>query len=252
MTFAKPSEKTTDAGEIIFSPDNRDEALLESDESSASSLSHIPSPSHHRREKSTDAAEPSDEHSYDLTKTVTAQDNQAGRVTRIQSLTRRHAPESIFTHPLAHTPTAPDVIVDFHGKNDPYHPYNWPIRKKILTTLLYGFTTMGSTFASSVYSPAVNTIAEEFQVSMVVSLLGLSLLLAGFGLGPLLFGPISEIYGRKPAVLTPYFIGAIFCFSTGAAKDIQTILITRFFTGLFASAPVTNTYVLDTSFSMLS
>jgi MFS family permease len=42
-------------------------------------------------------------------------------------------------------------------------------------------------------------------------------------------------------VLAPYFIAACFSFGTATAKDIQTILITRFFAGLFGSAPVTNT-----------
>ncbi len=39
----------------------------------------------------------------------------------------------------------------------------------------------------------------------------------------------------------PYFIAGCFSFGTAAAKDIQTILICRFFAGLFGSAPVTNT-----------
>lgn len=38
-----------------------------------------------------------------------------------------------------------------------------------------------------------------------------------------------------------YFIAAAFTFGTAAAKDMQTILITRFFSGLFGSAPVANT-----------
>jgi len=42
-------------------------------------------------------------------------------------------------------------------------------------------------------------------------------------------------------VLAPYFIAACFAFGTASAKDIQTVLITRFFAGLFGSAPVTNT-----------
>lgn len=74
-----------------------------------------------------------------------------------------------------------------------------------------------------------------------VSLLGLSVLLCGFGLGPLIWAPLSEVYGRKPAVLTPYFLAAVFSFGTAASKDIQTIVITRFFAGFFGSAPVTNT-----------
>ena len=100
---------------------------------------------------------------------------------------------------------------------------------------------MGSTWASSVYSPAVKQISEQFHVGTEVSLLGLSVLLCGFGLGPLLWAPLSEIFGRKPAVLIPYFLAAVFSFGTATAKDIQTIVITRFFAGLFGSAPVTNT-----------
>lgn len=69
----------------------------------------------------------------------------------------------------------------------------------------------------------------------------MTLLLFGFGLGPLIWAPLSEVYGRKPAVLAPYFIAAIFSFGTAAAKDIQTIMLTRFFAGLFSSAPITNT-----------
>lgn len=57
----------------------------------------------------------------------------------------------------------------------------------------------------------------------------------------MVWGPISEIYGRKPAVLIPYFVGAMFAFAAGSAKDIQTLLITHFFLGIFTSAPVTNT-----------
>ena len=37
------------------------------------------------------------------------------------------------------------------------------------------------------------------------------------------------------------FIAAVFSFATGAAKDIQTIVISRFFAGFFGSAPITNT-----------
>ncbi|MDI1487818.1 MAG: hypothetical protein OHK93_007091 [Ramalina farinacea] len=100
---------------------------------------------------------------------------------------------------------------------------------------------MGSTWASSVYSPAIQQISEQYHVGTEVSLLGLSVLLCGFGLGPLLWAPLSEAKGRKPAVLIPYFLAAVFSFATAAAKDIQTIIITRFFAGFFGSAPVTNT-----------
>ncbi len=52
---------------------------------------------------------------------------------------------------------------------------------------------MGSTWASSVYSPAIGQISEQFHVRGEVGLLGLSFLLMGFGLGPLLWAPLSEM-----------------------------------------------------------
>lgn len=61
------------------------------------------------------------------------------------------------------------------------------------------------------------------------------------GLGPLVWAPLSEVYGRKPAVLGPYFIAAMFSFGSATAKDVQTLMLTRFFTGFFGAAPVTNT-----------
>ncbi|KAJ5799425.1 uncharacterized protein N7518_001493 [Penicillium psychrosexuale] len=160
-------------------------------------------------------------------------------VSRIRSLEAGQTAK--FTHPLSHTKTGPDVIVDFEGPDDPYRPLNWDFRKKAITTVLYGLTTMGATWASSIYSTGQGQISEEFGISNEVATLGTSLLLFGLGLGPLIWAPLSELYGRKTAVLPPYFLAAIFSFATATAKDVQTIMITRFFTGFFGSAPVTNT-----------
>ena len=159
----------------------------------------------------------------------------------ILSRIRTRPPIGNFSHPLSHKQTTVADLVDFDGPDDPYRPLNWTWKKKIYTTVLYGFTTMGATFSSSAYSPGIPQISEQFHISNEVASLGLTLLLFGFGLGPLLWAPLSEVYGRKAAVLTPYFIAACFSFGSATAKDVQTIMITRFFAGFFGSAPVTNT-----------
>ncbi|PHH86946.1 hypothetical protein CDD83_9545 [Cordyceps sp. RAO-2017] len=146
-----------------------------------------------------------------------------------------------FTHPLAHVPTTADQLVDFDSADDPYHPLNWPTRKKVLTTLMYGLVTMTATWASSSYSAGTRDIAREFGVGIQVANLGTSLFLLGFGLGPLLWAPLSEVYGRRLAVMAPMFVAACFSFGSAVAKDLQTLMITRFFGAFFASAPVTNT-----------
>ncbi|CAG8376387.1 unnamed protein product [Penicillium salamii] len=147
---------------------------------------------------------------------------------------------ALFTHPMGHLKSNDETIVDFDGPDDLYCPINWSFRKKALTTILYGLSTMGATWASSIYSPAIPDIMNEFLIGEITATLGTSLLLYGFELGPVLWAPLSELYGRKKMVFVPYFISAIFSFATAVSKDIQTVMITRFFAGFFGGAPITN------------
>lgn len=85
-----------------------------------------------------------------LEKTSTANSTATGfgefdRAQNIISRIRSRDPgqTAAFTHPLAQVKTAEDVLVGFDGPDDPYMPLNWPFKKKVITTLLYGFTTMG-------------------------------------------------------------------------------------------------------------
>ena len=160
---------------------------------------------------------------------------------QVISKIRSRPPVTTFRHPLSIKKTSEDVVVHFDGPGDPYKALNWSSKKKIITTALYGLTTMTATWASSTYSPGTESVSKEFHVGTQVATLGTSLFLFGFGVGPLLWAPLSEVYGRKLAVLAPMFVSACFCFGTAAAKDLQTIMITRFFAGFFSSAPVTNT-----------
>lgn len=153
----------------------------------------------------------------------------------------RSRPIPQFTHPLAHVKTTEADLVNFDGPDDLYHPLNWPFRKKVITTLLYGLLTMSATWASSAYSAGTKQIAKEFNVGTQVSTLGTTLFLFGFGLGPLLWAPLSEVFGRRLAVMVPMFVAICFSFGSATAKDFQTLMLTRFFGAFFASAPVTNT-----------
>ena len=169
-----------------------------------------------------------------LSRTISRRDTALSRI-------RTRPNVAPFSHPLAHQQTTADVLVDFEGDDDPYRPMNWPTKKKITTTMMYGLTTMSATWASSAYSAGTRQIAAEFNVGNQVAVLGTTLFLFGFGLGPLLWAPLSEVYGRRLAVLTPMFIAICFSFGSAVAKDFQTLMITRSFGAFFASAPVTNT-----------
>ncbi|KAF2724079.1 MFS general substrate transporter [Polychaeton citri CBS 116435] len=133
------------------------------------------------------------------------------------------------------------TLVEFNGPDDSYNPLNWPMRKKFVTTIIYSLCTMGCTWASTIYNAGLRQIESQFHVGQEVALLGLTFYLLGNSLGPLIWAPFSEAYGRKVStIILPMFGLMVFSFATAVAKDLQTILITRFFAGMFGVAPLSN------------
>ena len=59
-----------------------------------------------------------------------------------------------------------------------------------------------------------------------------------FGFGPLVWAPLSEVYGRKWPTVAPCFIAALFSFATAVSMNIRSIIVTRFFCGFFGAAPI--------------
>ena len=122
--------------------------------------------------------------------------------------------------------------------DDPTLPMNWPFALKVRLTVVYGITTFCAQFNSSIMAPAVGQLMTKFNVSHPVAVLPTSLYILGIAFGPILFAPLSEVYGRKIGIITPFFISILFTVATGASTRIDSLIITRFFSGLFAAAPV--------------
>ncbi len=87
-------------------------------------------------------------------------------------------------------------------------------------------------------APATRTIAEHFHVSVEVASLSSALYLVGYGVGPALWAPLSELKGRKLPLLIGSFGFSVFAVATAVSKDIQTLMISRFFMGVFGSSPI--------------
>lgn len=135
-------------------------------------------------------------------------------------------------------PNHENYIVDFDGPDDPIHPFNWPMRRKVITGVNLGFLTLVSAWGSAIFSAATQQITVAFNVSQEVAILGLTLYVMGFATGPLMWAPYSELYGRKQPLIISGFGSGIFQIGVAVAKDIQTVMICRFFAGVFAAAPL--------------
>ncbi|TBU28211.1 MFS general substrate transporter [Dichomitus squalens] len=129
--------------------------------------------------------------------------------------------------------------VAWDGPDDPANPQNWSNRKKWAVTCLCVLMTVNVTFASSAPSAAGSFIAREFGVSTEVGYLVTSIFLCGYVVGPLLWGPGSELYGRRIIFRFCLAIYVILHLGQALAHNMQTLLVTRFLTGVFACAPLT-------------
>lgn len=94
------------------------------------------------------------------------------------------------------------------------------------------------TFASSVFSTGTREVMAEFGIGEEVATLGTSLFVLGFGLGPTVWGPLSELYGRMPPLFFAFAVFAIFQIPVAVAQNVQTIMVCRFLSGFFGVAPL--------------
>ncbi|KAF2119786.1 major facilitator superfamily domain-containing protein [Lophiotrema nucula] len=135
-------------------------------------------------------------------------------------------------------PAREEYVVEYDGVDDPRHAQNWPMRKKLFLGGILAFDALCATVGSSIFSPGIVPISEEFHVAAEVGTLGTSLFVFGYAFGPLIWGPMSELYGRKPPILVAAFGFSVFSVAVAVGKDLQTVLICRFFAGAFGSCPL--------------
>ncbi|KAI5960808.1 uncharacterized protein KGF55_004378 [Candida pseudojiufengensis] len=129
-------------------------------------------------------------------------------------------------------------VVQFDGADDETHPFNWPLRTKILYTAVAGFSAFCIAVGSAMFSASAPSLMENYHIGWPVAALTTSLYVFGFAAGPVIYGPLSELFGRK-IVLIPSTLGfTLFAFAVATAKDIQTIMICRFFGGFIGAAPL--------------
>ncbi|TFK55294.1 MFS general substrate transporter [Heliocybe sulcata] len=130
-------------------------------------------------------------------------------------------------------------IVDW-DRNDPENPYNWSKPRKWLITSQLAVSTWTVSFGSSAYSGGLKFTENMFHVSEEVAVLGISLYVLGFGLGPLVFAPMGEMYGRRRIFIITMSVYTLLHLGGALGHNIATLLATRFLAGVFGSSPLTN------------
>jgi len=91
---------------------------------------------------------------------------------------------------------------------------------------------------SAIFAAGEPYAKEEFGVGRVVAALGTSLFVLGFAFGPIIWAPGSELIGRRWPLCVGLLGSSIITIGSATSKDIQALIICRFFAGLFAASPL--------------
>lgn len=117
-------------------------------------------------------------------------------------------------------------------------PFKFSKSKKWMITVLLSMVTFTSTFCSSIFSATITLTASEFDTSEEVMLLGVSLFVLGYALGPLVWGPLSELLGRKITIFSAYSVFALMQIPVALSPTLAGVLTCRLLAGCCGAAPV--------------
>lgn len=93
-------------------------------------------------------------------------------------------------------------------------------------------------FAIDTYTPAISVMAKFFHESEGHVIWSISSYLFGFGLGMLIWGPLSDVVGRKVIIRIGLIIYMVASLSSTFSVHLNTLIIWRFFQAIGDSAGV--------------
>ncbi|KAF7951767.1 hypothetical protein EAE96_007066 [Botrytis aclada] len=127
-------------------------------------------------------------------------------------------------------------LVAFTVPQDPTNPKCWPTYQKWLTTLVLSSTGFNRIAVSTIMAPALPIVASELHMTSLESVMAMSVYLLATAFGPLLIGPLSELYGRRVVLHTTNIWFLIWNIVCGFAHTKRLLIAARLMAGLGASA----------------
>lgn len=146
------------------------------------------------------------------------------------------------------TPIAPqktsdgNILVDWYTTDDPANPHNWSNGKRGFVAMIICMYTFAVYTGSAIYTSGEEGVMERFGINATDASLPLSLYVLAYGIGPLIFAPMSEIpiIGRSPVYATTFAIFVIISFPTAVVNNFAGLLVLRFLQGFFGSPCLAN------------
>jgi DHA1 family bicyclomycin/chloramphenicol resistance-like MFS transporter len=102
--------------------------------------------------------------------------------------------------------------------------------------IVLGLLSAIGPFAIDMYLPALPEIGSSLGAAIGPVQMSLTVFFIALGVGQLLYGPVSDMVGRKPPLFFGLGLFALASIGCALATDIQTLIALRFVQGLGAAA----------------
>ena len=131
------------------------------------------------------------------------------------------------------------TLVTWNGHDDPENPKNWPKGLKWKNTCAISLFVFISPVSSSMIAPALEDLAKSLGMSSgIETYLSLSIFILACAIGPIFFGPASELYGRVRLLQVSNVWYLAWNLGCGFATTKSQLFAFRFLAGIGGSAPL--------------
>ncbi|KAG2169715.1 hypothetical protein VTO58DRAFT_110714 [Aureobasidium pullulans] len=129
------------------------------------------------------------------------------------------------------------IICDWYSASDSDNPENWSSRKKLWVVACICYCSFVVYMSAPVWTPGEEQFMEVFGSNYAYTALGLALFVFGYGVGPLLFAPLSEIasVGRNIPYITTFVLYMLVTIPTALVRNAPAFMFFRFLQGFFGS-----------------
>ncbi|KAF2031319.1 MFS general substrate transporter [Setomelanomma holmii] len=114
-------------------------------------------------------------------------------------------------------------------------PFEWSEARKNMTIWVACIITALTAFSAGSYSPGVGQMTQEWHVSSVAALVGITTFTTGFAVAPMILAPFSEINGRRPVFIASGLLFVLCQICSGLTRSYAGMLVVRFFVGVGGS-----------------
>lgn len=177
----------------------------------------------------------------DASSTVTAAETPGQMGEKSEKMANQSSNKDELESPPTSMTEPHPYLVDWEGPEDTDNPQAWPTWKKIMFTSQLMLLTTSVYMGSSIVSPGIPLIAEQFHVGRVPATLVLTLFVLGYAIGPMIglcsASEIPQIGRCKPYVIT-LFLFVILQIPTALVSNFAALLFFRFMAGLVGSPPL--------------